>query len=231
MATIYDVDPNDLIEKAAEGLKDIKEIEPPVWAGYAKTGRHKERPPMEQDWWYKRTAAVLRYVYRIGPIGVAKLRSRYGGKRNRGVKPSRFYKGSGSVTRKVLQQLEKAGFLKKAEKGVHKGRIITPKGKSFLDKVATKLVGKAKKEVKAEPKKEVKKEEAKPKPKEEIKPKKKEAKPKETPKEEEKKEEPKPKKEEKLPTAEELVKQTKEFAKRKKKVTAQDLINESKKNG
>jgi ribosomal protein S19E (S16A) len=30
--------------------------------------------------------------------------------------------------------LESEGFVKKVEKGVHKGKIITPKGQSFLDK-------------------------------------------------------------------------------------------------
>ena len=157
MATIYDVDPDGLIKKAVEELKKINEIKPPAWASYAKTGRHKERPPVKQDWWYTRVAAVLRYVYRVGPIGVSKLRARYGGKRRRGVEPPHFYKGSGSILRKVLQQLEKAGFLQQATKGVHKGRIVTPKGKSFLDKIATQLAGKAKRYV-TEEKKEKKKE-------------------------------------------------------------------------
>ena len=45
-------------------------------------------------------------IYRHGPIGVSKLRTKYGGKKNRGHKPEHFYKGSGSVARKVLQQFE-----------------------------------------------------------------------------------------------------------------------------
>lgn len=230
MATIYDVEPNELIEKAAEELKKVKEIEPPVWASYIKTGRHKERPPVNKDWWYTRTAAVLRYIYRVGPIGVSKLRARYGGKKRRGAKPPHFYDGSGSIIRKVLQQLEKAGFVKKAEKGVYKGRAITPKGKSLLDKIATGLVGKVKKAEVKEPKEEKKeekpKEAKKEKPKETKKEEKKEVK-EEKPKEA-KKEKPKEEKE-KLPTTDELVKQTKEFAKRKKKITAQDLVDEAKK--
>ena len=160
MATIYQVDPEELIEKAAEELKKIKEIEPPAWAAYVKTGMHKERPPIKQDWWYTRAAAILRYIYRVKLIGVSKLRTRYGGKKNKGHKPSHFYKGSGNIIRKILQQLEKAGFLKKTEKDVHKGREITPKGKSFLDKIATQLLGNVKKEFKevSEEKKETKKE-------------------------------------------------------------------------
>lgn len=140
MATIYDVDPTKLIEQAAKELKKIAEIKPPVWACYVKTGRHKERPPVKPDWWYIRSASVLRKVYKLGPIGVSKLRGHYGGKPNRGFKPEHFYKGSGNITRKILQQLEKAGFLAKETKKVHKGRTITPKGKSFLDKIATRML-------------------------------------------------------------------------------------------
>ncbi len=141
MTTMYDVEAQDLILKAAEELKKIPEIKPPAWAAFVKTGMHKERPPANNDWWYMRAASVLRAVYRLGPVGVSKLRTKYGGKKNRGVKKEHFYKGSGNILRKSLQQLEKAGFVKFAEKGVHKGRIITPKGKSFLDKMAAQILG------------------------------------------------------------------------------------------
>ncbi len=151
MPTMYDVDPQQLILETAEELKKFPEIKPPAWASFVKTGMHKERPPVKNDWWYIRTASVLRTVYRLGPVGVSKLRTKYGGKKNRGVKKEHFYKGSGNILRKSLQQLEKAGFVKFEEKGVHKGRIITPKGKSFLDKIANQICSlKPKQEVKVE---------------------------------------------------------------------------------
>lgn len=163
MATMYDVDSQDLILKAAEELKKVPEVKPPVWAPFVKTGMHKEMPPVNNDWWYVRVASVLRAVYRLGPVGVQKLRIKYGGKKNRGVKQEHFFKGSGNILRKSLQQLEKAGFVKQAEKGVHKGRVVTPKGKSFLDKIATQLQGqkpkhevKSKSEAKVEEKSETK---------------------------------------------------------------------------
>lgn len=162
MTTIYDVDVNELIEKAAEELKKIKEISPPQWAIFAKTGIHKQRPPAKSDWWYFRCAAILRVVYLLGPVGTAKLRVRYGGKKRRGYQPPTFKKGSGSVIRKALQQLEKAGLIFQAVKKGHKGRIITPKGKSFMDKIASSMVQHAPKKEKAEDKQEEKKEEKKP---------------------------------------------------------------------
>lgn len=141
MPTMYDADAQELVAKTAEDLKKVPEIKPPSWAMFVKTGMHKERPPVNSDWWYFRTASVLRAVYRLGPVGVSKLRAKYGGKKNRGVKKEHFYKGSGNILRKALQQLEKAGFVKFAQKGVHKGRIVTPKGKSFLDRIANQIHG------------------------------------------------------------------------------------------
>ena len=136
---IYDVDPSELIKKVSEKLKDIPEIKPPIWAKWVKTGAHKERPPENKDWWYLRAASILRYVMIRGPIGVSKLRRKYGGKKRRGVASPRFCKGSGNIIRKILQQLEKAGLVQQGAKGVHKGRIITKKGASFLNKVAKEI--------------------------------------------------------------------------------------------
>ena len=137
--SIYDVELNELIERAAQELKKIDVISPPKWAAIVKTGVHKERPPVKSDWWYTRCAAILRSVYKLGPIGVSKLRTKYGGKMNRGHKKEHFFKGSGNILRKALQQLEKAGLIKQVEKGIHKGKIATPKGKSLLDKIAVQL--------------------------------------------------------------------------------------------
>jgi small subunit ribosomal protein S19e len=139
MASINDVNATELIEKTAVELQKNENIKAPEWADYVKTGRSKERVPARKDWWYIRSAAVLRTIYGYGPIGVSKLKVKYGGKKRRGYKPSKFYPGSGNIIRKILQQLEKAGYLKKEDKMQHKGRIVTPAGKSFLDKLATQI--------------------------------------------------------------------------------------------
>jgi len=159
MTTIYNCDPSELVEKASEELKKVEAIKAPEWAVFVKTGVHKERPPIKNDWWYVRAASVLRKIYTLGPIGISKLRVKYGGKKNRGTKTEHFYKGSGSIIRKIMQQLEKEGFVKKDLKSVHKGRIITAKGKKFLDDVAGKISKvQVKQEVKKEPVKEKKEE-------------------------------------------------------------------------
>jgi small subunit ribosomal protein S19e len=130
----YDIDPQELINRTAEKLKKLPELTPPEWAKFVKTGAHKERPPINNDWWYTRAASILRKIQKLGPIGTNKLRRKYGGKKNRGSKPEEFRKGSGKIIRTILQQLDKAGLTEHTEKGVHKGRILTKKGVSFLNK-------------------------------------------------------------------------------------------------
>lgn len=129
---VYNTDAKKVIDGVAKELKT--QIKQPEWAPFAKTGAHKQRPPVDKDWFFTRTASILRTIAIKGPIGVSKLRQKYGGLKNRGVKPEKFYKGSGSVIRKALQELDKAGLTKQIEKGVHKGRVVTPKGQSLLAK-------------------------------------------------------------------------------------------------
>ncbi|MEK6839373.1 MAG: 30S ribosomal protein S19e [Nanoarchaeota archaeon] len=136
MPTLYDIKPSEAIEKASELLKN--DIKVPQWANFVKTSSGKENPPEDSSWYYKRAASILRKVYVRGPIGTNKLRMLYGTKKNRGHAREQFRKGAGKIIRSILQQLEKAGYIKKEKKGAHLGRVITPKGKSFMDKIVLK---------------------------------------------------------------------------------------------
>ncbi|MFB6076382.1 MAG: 30S ribosomal protein S19e [Candidatus Aenigmatarchaeota archaeon] len=135
MTTPYDVKAEDLIEKLKNELKDIEKIEMPEKYQFVKTGPGKERPPTQEDWWFIKAASMLRKVYIEGPIGVSKLRKAYGTRKNRGHKPSKTYKASGSIIRKILQQLEDAELIEKEDNG----RKITSEGQSFLDNLSHEL--------------------------------------------------------------------------------------------
>ncbi|MDM7934920.1 MAG: 30S ribosomal protein S19e [Methanothrix sp.] len=135
MTTVYDVPPGDLIDAVAQEMKASGKVKPPAWAEFAKTGVNREMPPTNPDWWYIRCASVLRRIYIDGPVGVSRLRTFYGGKKRRPVRTGGFVKGSGSVAREALQQLESAGYVKKMKKG----RQITPEGQAFLDDIAHRL--------------------------------------------------------------------------------------------
>jgi small subunit ribosomal protein S19e len=135
MTTLYDVSATKLIELTAMKLKDDERFAPPEWAAWVKTGVHKEHPPQNDDWWYVRCAALLRRIAIDGPVGTQRLRSVYGGKTDNSSRPERFVKGSGSIIRKAIQQLENAGFVRTTPKG----REISPEGRSLLDNGAYEL--------------------------------------------------------------------------------------------
>ncbi len=133
---MFDVDQGAIVTALAAELKRQNVVVPPDWAAFAKTGHHREHPPVDDDWWYVRAASVLRTIYLRGPIGTQKLRIRYGGRKNRGVSPDKFYPAGGNHLRKILQQLEAAKLIVQAEKGVHKGRVVTPLGRKLLHAIA-----------------------------------------------------------------------------------------------
>lgn len=135
MTTAYDVSAKDLIENISDEFKTFAEIVPPTWAPFVKTGVDRELPPESSDWWYIRSAAVLRKIYLYGPLGTRRLKSMYGGRKNRGAKEEKSRPGSGSIARKILQQLENA----KLVETVPNGRQITSKGMAFVDELAHRI--------------------------------------------------------------------------------------------
>ncbi|RBQ22838.1 30S ribosomal protein S19e [Candidatus Methanobinarius endosymbioticus] len=137
MTTVYDVPADLLIDQIAKDFNENNDkITAPDWSSLVKTGVHKERKPENIDWWYVRCASILRRVYIDGPVGINSLRTFYGGKKDRGVTPETFRKGSGAIVRGALQQLEEAGYIQK----VDAGRIATSEGKSFLDKNSAEII-------------------------------------------------------------------------------------------
>ena len=132
--TIFMKDPVKFIRALAEALKSVSEFEVPEWAAYVKTGVSRERPPMLNDFWYTRAASILRQLYIKGVVGVGKLRTRYGSRKNRGGRPDKFMKAGGKVIRMILQQAEAAGLVEKVSRMQH-GRRLTAKGRDLLDSI------------------------------------------------------------------------------------------------
>ncbi len=137
MVTVYDVPAESLISVTAGKLRAVSPITPPEWAEFVKTGTHREKAPDQPDWWYARTAAVLRKVYIRGPVGTERLASEFGGSRDRGARPNRAVKGSRAIIRLSLQQLEEAKLIQSVE---GKGRVISPAGRSLLDAAAKEVM-------------------------------------------------------------------------------------------
>ncbi|MFI5412505.1 MAG: 30S ribosomal protein S19e [Candidatus Micrarchaeales archaeon] len=133
MANVFDVKGSELVSVAAQRLKE--KIKKPDYINYVKTGANKERPPLDPDFYFVRTASVLRQVYVNGPVGVSKLRTRYGGSKGHRVHRHHHMKSGGSIIRDSFQALEALNYVKKTKKG----RVITAEGKSFLDKISKEM--------------------------------------------------------------------------------------------
>jgi len=137
MTTVFDVPAKELIDAAAKKLQKESAISTPEENLFTRTGVSRENPPINKDWWYIRCASILRKIYISNVIGIEHLKAEYGGKRNRGSKPHKARSGSGTIVRRALQQLEKAGYVTKI-KG--KGRTLTSKGRSFLDNTSNEVM-------------------------------------------------------------------------------------------
>lgn len=136
MVTIYDAPADEVISALADRLED--EISEPEWAAYVKTGAGREFPPDQPRFWYTRAASILRRVAIDGPVGVERLATVYGSKKEGtkryGVSPDHRVDGSQKIVRTILQQLEDAGFVR--DSPGDNGRIVTAEGQRFLDTTA-----------------------------------------------------------------------------------------------
>ncbi len=140
MNPVFELNAQEYNLKLAEALKGVPEIKKPEWVEFVKSGPAKERPIDDPDFWYKRAASILRQVYKKGIIGVNKLKTKYGSKKNRGYAPEEFRKGSGKIIRTILQQTDSAGLTEIAKeiKGVRSkkpGRQLTARGKEFMEDI------------------------------------------------------------------------------------------------
>jgi len=137
---VFEMNSQEYNLKLAEALKKVSEFEVPEWVKFVKSSPSKERPIDDLDFWYKRSASVLRQIYKTKIVGVNRLRTKYGSKKNRGMAPERFQKAGGKIIRTILQQADKAEFTEFAQniRGVRKkkpGRQLTDKGKKFLEDI------------------------------------------------------------------------------------------------
>lgn len=138
MANVKDVPAQIMITEIAKDLKTNKKVKMPEFAQFVKTGCSRERAPQDADWWFMRMASILRKVAINDKTTVNSLRTYYGGRKNRGVKPEEFRKAGGKIIRVCLQDLEKLQLISKSDE--KKGRIITPAGQKYLDKMATEIL-------------------------------------------------------------------------------------------
>ncbi len=135
MAKVFDVPPNELVERLAVQLRE-EGIAEPEWTAFVKTGAHADRPPHRRDWWYVRCASILRKIYMHGPMGINELRKEYGGGRPSGYGAAHHRPAGGAIIRNAVHGLEKLGLVEQSKSG----RIVSSAGMKKLDGVATEIL-------------------------------------------------------------------------------------------
>ena len=135
MANVFEVDAQKLITLASSKLKESG-IQKPGYVAFVKTSAGRERVPASEDFFYFRCASILRQVHLQGPIGISKLRTKYGSKKQHVVHRHHHARAGGSIIKDAFDALEKKGYVKTTKQG----RMISPAGKSFLDKLSNDII-------------------------------------------------------------------------------------------
>ncbi|KAI5181737.1 small subunit ribosomal protein S19e [Nematocida sp. AWRm80] len=141
---VENVCPVALINALSTSLREEKKLAQPKNVEYIKTGHGRQRAPEDPNWYFIRSASVLRKIYmeeltgKSGSkkgLGTLQLARAYGGSKNNGHKPSHTVTGSKSLVRSILQGLE---GLQLVESVKNSGRVLTPAGRQYLEQIADK---------------------------------------------------------------------------------------------
>ena len=61
---IYEINPQEYNLALAKALKEVPAFKAPEWINFVKSSPSKQRPIDDEDFWYKRSATVLRQIYK-----------------------------------------------------------------------------------------------------------------------------------------------------------------------
>jgi len=135
MVTIYDVPADAPSRKSPHDSKTGSTS--PTGSNSPRAAPARRLPPKQEDFWYVRSASLLRKVAQNEPIGIERLATEYGSKKrgsNRySVRPGEHEGGSRKLIRASLQALEEDGLVTTA---AGEGRRISDDGEAFLSEVA-----------------------------------------------------------------------------------------------
>lgn len=135
MESAYRVQAAPLLSAIVDTLKANYEITMPKNHDLIKTGSGRVHAPENADWFYHRVAAILRQVMCKGRVSLKGLAYRFGNRKNRGVRPSKFARSSLFVNESAIKELEKIGFIKFQPEG----SILTPAAREVLGELIEKI--------------------------------------------------------------------------------------------
>lgn len=124
-----------LLKAIEDTLKSNEAIKLPENHDLIKTGFGRQYSPDSTCWFYMRMAAIVRQAMRNGTVSLKGLAYKHGNRKNRGVRPSCFAKGSNFVNGSAIAQLESIGWINFA----NKKDILTETAKEVLSDIMEKI--------------------------------------------------------------------------------------------
>ena len=135
MDSVFRVQPAPLLRAIADTLKKNQQIALPKDVDLIKTGSSRENAPSDRDWFYMRMAAIIRQAMCKGRVSLKGLAYRFGARKNRGVRPSKFARASTFVIGSAIEQLEKIGWINFK----NSGSILTDSAREVLGELIEKV--------------------------------------------------------------------------------------------
>lgn len=135
MEQVYRVKAAPLIEAIKETLKSNDAIVPPKDSDIIKTSNGKQQAPEDINWFYVRMASIVRYAMCKKRVSLKGLARKYSCRKNVGVRPSKYARGSEFVIESAIKQLINIGWFNFS----NKSDILTPTAKEVLGEIMEKV--------------------------------------------------------------------------------------------
>ncbi|ORD97010.1 RS19 [Hepatospora eriocheir] len=126
---VYRVDTEKLLEQIKNLLKEDSNIELPKNIQFLKSGHGKQYVPDDKDAFFVRMASIVRQAICKKRVSLTGLAYRYGNRKNRGVRPTKFAKASTFLLEAAIKNLEKIGWFDFKQKET----ILTEKAKKIIE--------------------------------------------------------------------------------------------------
>ena len=130
----YRLDAHKLVDAISSTLEKEK-VELPIHGDLIKTGCGRQYSPYEKNWFYTRMASIVRQAMCKDKVSMTGLAHKYGVRKNRGVKPTKFTRGSRYVIGKAIDNLIQLGWFDFNQTD----GIITEKAGKVLEKIMADL--------------------------------------------------------------------------------------------
>lgn len=132
---IYEVRPEKFNEALKSYIKSTNKVVPPQDHDIMKTGEGRQQAPTEDDWYFTRMASIMRQISIRGEVTPEFLAEKYGNRKNRGCRPSKYVGAYRELGVSVLENLKNMGWINTESSQ----DMLTEKGKTVVREIIEKV--------------------------------------------------------------------------------------------